>query len=195
MDDQAVTKLDSLARQVADQHATMEAAFDEERDAEAAFLEKVVASVRPALRALSCALVATDRHFWVSSVETDREKTYHTERGVIVAGDGPERDHPTANDGAIVGTSLVLLDDGSFARLDWSGGWTRWQGRASETRSTLTRLSLREVVDTWDAEEVAAALAERLDGQLSGKATKTTAASRARAEKLRAVSALLGGRS
>lgn len=193
MEDHATAKLDDLARQVAAQHATMEAAFDEERDAEAAFLERVVASVHPALRALSNSLRASERIFWVSSVETATEKTYHPERGVIVAGDGPERDHPTANDGAIVGSSLVLLDDGTFARLDWSGSWTRWQGHASETRSTLTHLSLREAVDTWDADEVAAALAERLEGQLSGKATKTTAASRARAERLRAVTALLGG--
>lgn len=192
--DEAATKLDSLARQVAAQHATMEAAFDEERDAEEAFLERVVAAVRPALRALSSKLKASERTYWVSSVETATEKTYHPERGVIVAGDGPERDHPTANEGAIGGASLVLLDDGTFARLDWSGSWTRWQGRASETRSDLTHLSAREVVDDWDADEVAAALAERLEGQLSGKATKTTAASRARAEKLRAVSALLGGR-
>ena len=101
---------------------------------------------------------------------------------------------PAEYGGSIGGADLVLLDDGTFARLDWSGTWTRWQGRTSEETSTLTRITLRDVVETWDVDEIAAALSERLEAQLAGRATKTTAASKDRAEKLRAVAALLGGR-
>ncbi len=192
--EQAVEKITNISRSVAEQHATMEAAFDEERAAEEELLEKLVDAVRPALRALSSRLKASETTSWPTSTETSTEKTYHPERGVRLDGNGPERDHPRANDGSIGGTDLVLLDDGTFARLDWSGTWTRWQGRTSEETSTLTRITPRDVVETWDVDEIAAALSERLEAQLAGRATKTTAASKDRAEKLRAVAALLGGR-
>jgi hypothetical protein len=192
--EQAVEKIATLSRSVAEQHATMEAAFDEERAAEEELLEKLVDAVRPALRALSSRLKASETTLWPTSTETSTEKTSHPERGVRLDGNGPERDHPRANDGSIGGTDLVLLDDGTFARLDWTGTWTRWQGRTSEETSTLTRITLRDVVETWDVDEIAATLSERLEAQLAGRATKTTAASKDRAEKLRAVAALLGGR-
>ena len=192
--EQAVEKITNLSRSVAEQHATMEAAFDEERAAEEELLEKLVDAVRPALRALSSRLKASETTSWPTSTETSTEKTYHPERGVRLDGNGPERDHPRANDGSIGGTDLVLRDDGTFARLDWTGTWTRWQGRTSEETSTLTRIALRDVVETWDVDEIAATLSERLEAQVAGRATKTTAASKDRAEKLRAVAALLGGR-
>ena len=192
--DDTVARIDTLARLVAEQHATMETAFDEERAAEEELLEKLVETVRPALKALSSRLKATETTFWPTSTETATEKTCHPERGVILDGDGPFRDHPRANDGKIGGTDLALLDDGTFARLDWTGTWTRWQGRTSEETSTLTRITLRDVVETWDVDELAAALAERLEAQLAGRATKTTASARERAERLRSVTLLLGGR-
>ena len=187
----AVEKITNLSRSVAEQHATMEAAFEEERAAEEELLEKVVDAVRPALRALSSRLKATERTWWPTSVETATEKTYHAERGVYVAGNGPERDFPRANDGTVVGSDLVLLEDGTFARLDWTGTWTRWQGRTSEETSTLTRLSYAQVVSDFDVDEIAARLHELLEQHLAGRATKTTASARDRAEKLRAVAALM----
>ena len=194
MADPSPARLAALAAKVAEQHATMEAAFEEERAAEEVLLGQLVDAVRPALRALSSRLKASEKVFWPDSVSTATEKSYHDERGVILAGTGPERDHPRANDGAIEGRDLVLLDDGDFARLDWSGYWTNWRGRTSKETSTLTRITLRDVVETWDVDEIAAALSERLEAQLSGRATKTTASARQRTEKLRAVAALLGRR-
>lgn len=193
MDDPA-TKIDNLSRLVAEQHATLQAAIDEQRQAEEELLEKLVESVRPALRALSSRLKASERMWWPTSVETATEKTYHPERGVRLDGNGPERDHPRANDGSVGGTDLVLLDDGTFARLDWTGNWTRWQGRTSNEESTLVRLSLREVAEEHDVDEIAARLHELLTQQLAGKAGKTTQAAKARAEKVRSVSLLLGKR-
>mgnify|MGYP001240549871 CR=1 FL=1 len=191
--DQTVARIDTLSRSVAEQHGTMQAAIDDERDAEKELLEKLVEAVRPALKALSSRLKSMETTFWPTSVEIATEKTYHPERGVILDGNGPFRDHPRANDGRIGGTDLVLLDDGTFARLDWTGTWTRWQGRTSEETSTLTRLSLADVVETWDVDEIAATLSERLEAQLAGRSGKTTASARERAERLRAVARLAGG--
>jgi len=192
--EQAVEKITNLARSVAEQHSTMEAAFAEERAAEEDLLEKLVDAVRPALKALSSRLKASETTFWPTSAEIATEKTYHPERGVRLDGNGPERDHPRANDGGIGGTDLVLLVDGTFARLDWTGAWTRWQGRTSEETSTLTRLDLDAVVETWDVDEIAATLSERLEAQLAGRSGKTTASALERAERRRAVARLAGGR-
>ena len=186
-------RLAELAPAVERQHAEMTSAFEEEQTAEVELLAQLVETVRPALRALSSRLKASEKVWWPDNVSTATEKTFHPERGVLVAGSGPERDHPRANDGGIEGTDLALLEDGTFARLDWSGSWTRWQGRTSEETSTLTRISLLDVVETWDVDEIARVLVDRLEAQLSGKATKTTAAARDRAEKLRSVSTLLAG--
>ena len=182
-----------LAPVVEAQHGALVAAIDEEATAEAALLARVVDLVRPALRALSSRLKASERVWWPTSTETASEKTYHEERGILVDGTGPERDFPRANDGTISGGDLALLDDGSFAVLDWSGNWTRWQGRSSEESSTLTRITVRDVAEGWDVETIARALVDRLESQVNGKAPKTAAAARERAEKLRSVSALLGG--
>ena len=194
MSDLNPAALAALATQVGEQHDTMAEAFEEERAAEAALLEKIVDAVRPALKALSSRLKASERTWWPTSTETATARTDHPERGIKVDGDGPVRDHPRANDGAVSGQDLVLLEDGTFAVLDWSGNWTRWQGRTSAEESTLTRITTRDVVDTYNAENIAQNLVDRLEAQLTGRAAKTTQAARDRAEKLQAVSRLLGGR-
>ncbi|HRY43420.1 MAG TPA: hypothetical protein P5164_05680 [Thermoanaerobaculia bacterium] len=186
--------LASLAANVAAQHDEMTVAMEEERAAEERLLGQLVEAVRPALRALSSRLLASERTFWPDNVSTATEKDYHEDRGVRLAGSGPERDHPRANRGAIEGLDLVLLDDGTFARLDWSGHWSRWQGEEDLEESTLARVSLRDVVDGWDVDQLAAALHERLEAQMTGRAPKRTASARQRAEKLAAVSSLLKGR-
>lgn len=190
---ETLAALERLAPVVEAQHGALVAAIEEEATAEAALLARVVDIVRPALRALSSRLLASERVFWPDNVSTATEQSYHEERGVRLAGSGPERDHPRANDGAIEGLDLVLLEDGTFARLDWSGSWTRWQGRTSHEESALTRLTLADVVAGWDVDDLSRVLVEKLEAQVNGRAPKTTAAAKDRAEKLRAVSALLGG--
>jgi hypothetical protein len=184
-----------LAPVVEAQHGALVAAIDEEATAEAALLERVVELVRPALKALSSRLKAGERVWWPTSTETASEKTYHEEHGILVDGTGPERDFPRANDGAISGQDLALLEDGTFAVLDWSGNWARWQGRSSEEHSTLTRLPVADVLVGWDVETIARALVDRLERHAAGKAPTTTRTAADRAEKLRAVVALLGVRS
>ena len=192
MSDLNPAALAELASHVSEQHTIMTSAFEEERDAEAALLGQIVDAVRPALKALSNRLKASERVWWPTNAETASQKSYHPERGVRLDGSGPERDFPHANDGAITGRDLVLLDSGDFATLDWSGSWTKWQGRSSSEESTLTRISPREVVDEWDAEDLAATLAKKLQAHADGRSEKTTAAARVRTEKLRSVSTLLG---
>ncbi len=187
-------QLAGLARAVAGQHGALQSAIEDERGAEAQLLEKTVDAVRPALRALSSRLKASERTFWPDRVSTATEKSYHAERGILVDGDGPTQDHPRANEGSISGQDLVLLDDGTFAVLDWSGSWSRWQGAPSSMQSALTPITARDVVENYDAENIAQNLVDRLEAQVNGKATKTTAAARERAERLRAVASLLGGR-
>lgn len=182
-----------LAPVVEAQHGALAEAIEEEATAEAALLARVVDLVRPALRALSSRLLASERVFWPDSVSTATEKSFHEERGVRLHGTGPERDHPRANDGAIEGTDLVLLDDGTFARLDWRGSWTRWQGRTSHEESELTRISLADVVAGWDVDDISRALVGKLEAQVNGRAQKTMAAAIERAQKLRCVAALLDG--
>jgi hypothetical protein len=194
MSDLTPAALAALATQVGAQHDTMAEAFEGERAAEAALLEQIVAAVRPALKALSSRLKASERTWWPTSTETATERTDHPERGVRLAGSGPERDHPRANDGQVEGRDLLLLDDGTFARLDWSGTWTRWQGRTSAEESALTRISTLDVVAGWDVDEIASTLAKKLQAHVAGRSEKTTQAALARAEKLRSVALLLGGK-
>ena len=194
MSDPNPARLEELARQVAEQHVEMSDAISDERSAEEALLAQIVEAVRPALRALSNRLRASRRVWWPDNVSTATEETHHDARGIVVDGDGPQHDFPRANEGQIVGEDLVLLDDGSFARRDWTGSWTRWQGRTSVEESTLTPLTLAQVVADYDVDEIAESIRERLEEQLSGRAPKRTAAARERAEKLRAVSTILGGR-
>ncbi len=189
-----ISTLDTLSRTVAEQHGALQTAIADEREAEAQLLEKIVDAVRPALKALSSRIRATERVFWPDSVSTATEETWHAERAVPILVSGPQHDHPRADEGAIVGRDLVLLTDGTFARLDWSGNWTRWQGRTSAEESTLTRISTLDVVQTWNVEDVATKLRVLLEAQVNGKAPKTAQAARDRAEKLRAVAQLLGGR-
>jgi hypothetical protein len=192
--EQTVSQIASLSLTVAEQHNRLTSAIGEERQAAAALLEKIVDASRPALRALSSRILASERVFWPDSVSTATERSFHDERGVRLAGSGPKRDYPRANDGAVEGTDLYLLADGTFARLEWEGSWTKWQGRASEETSTLTPITALEVVADWPLEDVVDELAERLRHQLAGRAEKTTATAIFRAERLRAVSTILGGR-
>lgn len=186
--------LAALAATVAGQHGELEAAVEEKRAAEAELLGKVVEAARPALRALSSRILRSERTWWPDSVSTATEKDYHEERGVRLHGEGPSRDYPRANRGSVEGADLVLLDDGTFARLDWSGSWSKWQGEGETEESALTRLSPRDVVESWDVALLASRLHERLEAHATGNAAKRTAAAREKAEKLRAVSQLLGGK-
>jgi hypothetical protein len=189
-----IKKVEELARQVAEQHADMRAAFAEERAAAAKVLEAAIAAARPALRALVGRIVREERTRWHDNAYTSTERDYHEERGVLIAGTMAEQAHPRDTDGRYTGEALYLLDNGQLAQVEWGGTWTKWQGRGSTMTGTLRvyESPLACVEDGWDAEELVNGLVDALERQASGRAPERAAKARERAERLRAVAKLLG---
>jgi hypothetical protein len=189
-----IKRIEQLTNTVAEQHAEQQAAYGAERAAEAAVLEAALAAARPALRALVGRIVREERTRWHDNAYTSTERDYHEERGVAIAGDGPERLHPRDTDGRWAGHTLYLLEDGRLAQVAWGGTWTKWQGRGSAQTGDLHVYEsvLACVEDGWDAEEAVEGLAEALERQASGRAPERAAKARERAERLRAVAKLLG---
>jgi len=92
------------------------------------------------------------------------------------------------------GTDVFLIDDGTLALVSYTGSWSRWLGEGSEWTATIEPLTLERFIAGWTAaepERVADLLADRLQAVISGKAVTRAAASRERAKRLLAVSALL----
>jgi hypothetical protein len=171
---------------VVDDH---ELAIAMERAAEAALLERVVAEVRPALRAI-CGKIQRGHRWWQQSTpEAGEEARWFTERGVWLDG-GLEKDCPQANDGAYGGDGLYLLEDGHFARVRYSGNWSRWQATSSEWQAELGVLDLDSVVKQYDVEPLVDVLLAAIDKQLATRPDRTKAA-RERAATLAAVTTLL----
>jgi hypothetical protein len=188
-----IKRIEELAGMVAEQHADMRAAYGAERAAEAAVLEAALAAARPALRALVGRIVREERTVWHDNAYTSTERDYHEERGVAVAGSGPERLHPRDTDGRWAGHTLYLLEDGRLAQVAWGGTWTKWQGCGSTLTGELRIYEsvLACIEDGWDAEEAVAGLAEALERQAAGRAPERAKAARERAERLAAVARLL----
>lgn len=218
--EQAVEKITNLSRSVAEQHATMEAAFAEERAAEEDLLEKLVDAVRPALKALSSRIrhrrlgqtvglgaaqpgYSDEETFYLRDFMLEEDGWTDGEvddqvgaavRGVLVAAG---TDHETTGTGTRTetGQKLYLLADSRFAVATFRSQTTQWRGRRDVYEVERWRiLSPAEVVADWELDQIAKEVCGKLQAQLNGKAGKTTASARQRAEKLRAVAALLGGR-
>lgn len=171
---EAVEKLSALSVAVAAEHAEHEAAREELVTAEAALLDRIVATVKPTLPALCSKLVSRDRLYWIGSVRTERETEYHDERGLIVAG-GRRSKHHDQNRGAYVGQALVVMRSGAWGSLAYSGSWSRWQGESNVEETTLTAVAdSRAVASEWDVDEIIATLEAVLQGQTSGAKAKRT---------------------
>lgn len=186
-----LTTLAELAPRVAAQHEEHQAALAALAAEEAALLDRVVEIVRPALRALSSRPLVGQRTCWPDRVSTATADTRADWRGVRLAGDGPDEDHPRANDGAYEGTDLYLRPDGTWSRLRYSGTWSRWQGATSEWEAEVEVLATAQVVRTYEVADLVRALLAACERQLAGNATARTAAARQRAAKLAALVALL----
>lgn len=188
-----IKKVEELAQRVGQQHADMQAAFAEERAAEAAVLQAALAAARPALRALVGRIVREERTVWHDNAYTSTERDYHEERGVLIAGTMAEQAHPRDTDGRYTGEALYLLDNGQLAQVEWGGNWTKWQGRGSTMTGELRVYEsvLACIEDGWDAEEAVAGLVTALERQASGKAPERAKAARERAERLASVARLM----
>jgi hypothetical protein len=186
-------RIEQMAQRVHAQYAEQQEAYAAERAAEAAVLEAAIAAARPALRALVGRIVREERTVWHDNAYTSTERDYHEERGVAVAGSGPERLHPRDTDGRWGGHTLYLIEDGRLAKVAWGGTWTKWQGRGSTLTGELRIYEsvLACIEDGWDAEEAVAGLAAALERQASGKAPERAAKARERAERLASVAKLM----
>lgn len=185
-------------KQVAPTVERIGAEFDQaraaQREAETFLLAGVVETVRPALRALS-GRIRKSRSFIVDGVGGETV-TYHEARGVYVSDDAPGKPATKVarlddTSGPYSGFDLVLLSDGTFAEQRYTGSWTRWVGQTDEWDSTLTPVTIDQVIDGWDVEEVIATIAARLTSYAEGKATARADQARERAAKLSAIVALL----
>ncbi len=114
------------------------AARERETAAAAVLLERFVAMVKPAVRALGSRPRISQRIFWVDCCQEEKV-TRAPWRGVLLSpgSAGPEEDHPRANAGEYEGVELWLREDGTLIELTYSGSWSRWQGASS----------------SWEAEE------------------------------------------
>jgi len=162
----------------------------EEDEAEAELVATIIATSLPAIR--HCA-VRIRLSAGSSGGGTDRQRedvpTYYPTRGVYLGTGraGPEEDAPRDNQGAYVGVDEFLLTDGSFARVEYSGSWSRWQGAGQSWEGELTRREWGQTRVSLDT------LLERLSaavGTLAGRESATKAAT-ARAAHLRAIIALI----
>lgn len=191
MDDIDLTKLAATAQTVATEHEALTSAITDRQKAEASLLARVVEALTPALPALVSPIRTSERTYWPTSATTATVYDTHDARGIRVDGDGPEQDHPSANEGQYEGKALYLMESGTFAVLRYEGHWSRWQGATSEWEAEVVPLTVEEVpANGWDVDEVVKALAASLASHV-GKRTKTTQKARERADKLAALARLL----
>jgi hypothetical protein len=187
-----IERIASTAERAGEQAARQEQAFSELESAEAALLDATVEAAKPGLRAVSSRIQIGHRQWWPDgSVCTNDEDQYLDGRGLRVEGGGPSEDNPTANDGAVVGEDLYLLEDGRWLGVTYEGSWTRWQGRSSGWTATTRELTSLEVASEWVAASVIQTISSALESQVSGKREKATRKALERAEQVRAVTTLL----
>lgn len=173
---------------MAEEHTS---AIDTLQKEEAGLLAASIETVRPALSAITYKIKSSERTFWPDSVTTATEYESYQHDGLRLAGAGPTRDYPSANDGQYEGRALYLLEDGSLVNVRYTGTWTRWQGRSSGWEAQFTPVTCREAMDQWEIEECVRHIATALQKQVDGKLSDATEAAKSRAAKLSALAELL----
>jgi hypothetical protein len=204
----AIAETAEAIASVAAEAREADAAREQLEAAQAALLERVIASVRPALRALGTRpLVAQHvaHHADVNHNGGVRTEERYPSRCVCISeGEpGPMEDTPRANEGTYHGEDLFIREDGTLIGLTYSGSWSRWQGSSWGWTAEITEYvsPLEAIAAGWarvDAyvRNLAAAVVKA-----EGSRKNAIAANRARAEQLTAIVALLaangkkGGRS
>jgi hypothetical protein len=186
-----LTEITEVAPVVGARSDELRVAVDLERTAESALLAQVRARVQPALRALASRVTSGERTFWPDSVSTATSRSYADWRGLRVAGDGAEYDHPRANDGCYEGEDLFLAADGTWHQLVYTGTWSRWQGAGDSWEAEDKTLTDLDVIKKYDLQTIVETIAEALRKHRDGAAVGKAVSARARAEKISALSELL----
>jgi hypothetical protein len=180
--------------------AAAEAAMNEVVAAEAALLDRLVELVRPALRALGTRpLIANAFSGGKDNCNPWDEETRAEWRGVCAfdCKPGPTRDKRGDDSTGIYASSdLFLAADGTWRHLAYSGTWSIWAGAVSGWTATETVMTSAEVARGYGSKDVDAIIATICHAVTNaGSREKVTAKAKARAEKLNAIVALLGGAS
>jgi len=192
MEDLDLTALAADASRVAATHDNTRIAFDEEADARAVLVRRIIDTVRPALPALCSRPLIGERTFWPDRTCPETETTRADWKGLLIFGDGPEQDYRRANEGSYIGSDIYLGEDGAFVSLDYSGHWSRWQGASSAWEAAATVLDDRTAIDTDERlADFSRTISEKLKAHLDGKSSTRAEAARKRTEKLRAITSLL----
>ncbi len=190
---ETLATLATTAAAVALEHQEYTEARTAEAAAEAALLERIVETVKPALRALASAIKSRD-YSTGGRNGCNPVHTYDTftERGVCLV-DGYDHDKDeTGNRGSNGGSRLYLLDDGRLAEVAREGTWSCWQGEADTWEAELTIVTPAEAVARYELASIVGTLNAKLEEQAKGSKAKRTKAATARAAKLAAVGALVG---
>lgn len=189
MDPEQLEKLAATADTVAAEHRELTTAIDAKHEQAAALLTAVVERIRPALPALASGVWRSYRSWWPTNIyNTDEHDTFKW-RGLLVAGSGPEEDHPQSDQGGYEGGGLWLADDGRWYRVTYDGSWSRWQGADSQWEACADRLTVSQVVLAYDVDEIVTAITAALDSHV-GRRAKATASATETAERLAALTTL-----
>lgn len=186
-----IVDLESKTTAVAQQHVDYEQAHEDAVAAEVALVQRVLEIVRPSLSAL-CSFPEVGHTYTVDGGDLKVRRA--SWRGLLLRGTASaEKDHPRDDRGNYTGVGWFVLPNLMLRRVDYGGAWTRWQGGLCCATSTEHTVTLADLMEWEDAEMVVARIVAALDAQLTGNKARQTKAALARAEKLRAVSALLEG--
>lgn len=194
MNQEQIKTFSDKASRVAEQHEAMQQAYASESEAKAELLRAVIEAVKPGLPALGSRVPQSYTINGHADCNKQREKTSYFDDiycGIVVAGEGLQRDNPRDNRGSYEGSHLILSHDGVLYELSYFGDWSKWQGSSWGWEAELAAIDEGEAVDSFNLEEIVSSLSEALDAQLSGNAKKRTKAATERADKLRALAQLL----
>ncbi|GEM_PF-2980173 len=163
-------RLADLATAALAEAETIRDAVGGARDAEAELLEAVgyIAARLGAVAELWTPVRV--RHYTTAGRDGSRpveDNEYAPLRGIVVRDERSSGHDGTGDRGWYGGRRWVLWSDGTLARLEREGSWSRWQGEGSEWTDTIVPLTARQAVEAIDADKVIARLTERLERYLA----------------------------
>jgi hypothetical protein len=191
-----LTKLQQDAETIATEIDAATEALTERQQAEAALLDRVIALIRPAIRAIGTRpMVAykTTGHADVNRHRSSEERYDYRVLNITPYRWGPALDNPRDNQGVYEGRDLGLREDGVLVKFVYFGDWSRWQGSSWgwETEITEYTSASAAMADGWiDVEVYIAEIADEIKKAV-GSREKTTKSNQKRAQWLSAVCDLI----
>jgi hypothetical protein len=171
------------------QRREQELAYAAEKAQRTALMDAVLNMSKPALPSI-VGKITTASLVWADNTP---EKQW-SQNGLRLAGEGPRR-KPNEESGVLQGRDVFWLLDGSVLELLYAGSWSVWDKVPSPWHSEATLLAAKEAASylvSHGLDEIAIrSILDALDAQLKGNTPKRIVQARARAEKLRAILALM----